>query len=150
MTSVGAPSERRTRLAAYALVRDADGRLLLCRIAAGDSAAGYWTLPGGGVEWGEDPADAVLRELGEETGLSGVVDAVAGVYSRTYEPGWTADGLPLHAVGIVYHVIPAPGDLRVELDGSTDTCAWFAPDDLEAVPLVTLVSWALRLPVPPR
>lgn len=150
MTSVRAPSERRTRLGAYALIRDADGRILLCRLAPDDPGAGYWTLPGGGVEWGEDPADAVLRELDEETGLSGVVDAVAGVYSRTYEPGWTADGLPLHTVGIVFHVRVANGDLRVEVDGSTDACAWFAPDDLEGMPLVTLVRWALRLPVPPR
>lgn len=37
--------------------------MLLCRIAPGEADSGRWTLPGGGLEFGEDPADGVLREL---------------------------------------------------------------------------------------
>lgn len=53
---------RRQRLAAYAWCEDGD-RVLLCRIAPGEADSGRWTLPGGGLEFGEDPADGVLREL---------------------------------------------------------------------------------------
>ena len=63
-----------TRVAAYALVRDAEQRVLLVRIAPGYPAAGQWTLPGGGVNFAEDPAATVVRELAEETGLDGRVE----------------------------------------------------------------------------
>ncbi len=59
------------RVGAYAIVTDESSRILLCRIAPGYPAAGMWTLPGGGVDHGEHPDDAVLRELREETGLAG-------------------------------------------------------------------------------
>ncbi|WP_280463409.1 NUDIX hydrolase [Nocardia carnea] len=68
------------RLAAYA-VCVTDGRVLLAchRSRDGEST---WTLPGGRVEHGEDPCDAVTRELTEETGCHGIVERLLGVDSR--------------------------------------------------------------------
>ena len=68
---------QRTRLAAYAWC-EAEDAVLLCRIAPGYPDPGAWTLPGGGLDFGEDPADGVLRELREETGLGGQIDGLLG------------------------------------------------------------------------
>lgn len=51
-----------------------DGRVLAARRTRPASAAGRWELPGGKVEPGEDPAAAVVREIGEELGCTVEVD----------------------------------------------------------------------------
>lgn len=50
------------------LTYDADGRLLLIR-RRNDPGRGLWSVPGGRVEPGESDAEAVVREMAEETGL---------------------------------------------------------------------------------
>jgi len=55
-------------VAACALV-DADGRVLLARRPPGRQLAGLWEFPGGKVEKGERPEEALIREMGEELGI---------------------------------------------------------------------------------
>jgi 8-oxo-dGTP diphosphatase len=55
-------------VAAVALV-DADGRVLLAQRPEGKAMAGLWEFPGGKVEAGEIPEEALIRELHEELGI---------------------------------------------------------------------------------
>jgi ADP-ribose pyrophosphatase YjhB (NUDIX family) len=135
---------RWTRVAAYALCTDSAGRVLLVRIAPAYPAAGRWTLPGGGLKFGEDPEAAVLRELTEETGLIGIVESIALIDSRTRaaEP---ARGIGAwHAIRIVYRVEITGGELRDERDESSDAAAWFTRAEVADLPVVDLVEVALR------
>lgn len=63
------------------IVFDADGRLLLIR-RGHEPSAGLWSLPGGRVEPGETDAEAVVRELHEETGLTVRPTGLAGTVTR--------------------------------------------------------------------
>jgi len=130
------------RVGAYAIVTDPDARILLCRIAPGYPAAGKWTLPGGGVDHGEHPDDAVLRELDEETGLAGTRGPVVSIWSGRIEKPSSRPG-PLHWVAIIYRVAAEPAPLRLEVGGSTDDCRWFTLDEAVALPAVEMVSGAL-------
>ncbi|MFJ7422674.1 NUDIX hydrolase [Streptomyces uncialis] len=112
------------RLAAYAVCVE-DGRVLL---AAHVPAKGgiNWTLPGGGVEQAEDPFDAVIREVAEETGCEAVVERLLGVDSRIIPAAERAvPGGPEHQnVGVFYQVRVTGGRLRPEPNGATAGCVW--------------------------
>ncbi len=131
----------RVRLAAYAWAED-DARLLLVRLAPTEAGAGLWMLPGGGLGFGEDPADGVLRELTEETGLVGTVDELLAVRSRVADPVETRSGHRIHVVAVLYRVSIVGGELRDETDESTDRAAWIPLDELEALPSTPLLDWA--------
>jgi len=117
---------RRRRIGAYGVCRDARGRVLLVRAARGTQYGGVWLLPGGGVEHGEHPDDAVAREFSEETGL-GVVSA----HPREIGLSLFRSGDQLvHNDRIIYDVVVGDGDLRAETDGSTDRARWFDDDEV--------------------
>jgi len=140
-----------TRVAAYALVLDPGERLLLCRLSGEELYAGSWTLPGGGLDFGEHPRDAVLRELNEETGLTGEIESLAAVESFARADVTDPDGpLRFQAIQIVYRVRLIGGRLRDERAGSTDRAAWFARTDLDALPMVDLAIVGARMAYEPE
>jgi ADP-ribose pyrophosphatase YjhB (NUDIX family) len=70
-----------------AVATDAQGRLLLVR-RANEPGRGLWSLPGGRVEPGESDAEALTREVAEETGLAVRVGGLIGrVRIGTYDVG---------------------------------------------------------------
>ncbi len=70
-----------------------------------DPRAGAWCLPAGFMEYGETPERCALRELKEETGLSGNLDGLFGVYTGTDDPR-------VRAVLIIYAAERAGGRLK--------------------------------------
>jgi ADP-ribose pyrophosphatase YjhB (NUDIX family) len=111
--------------------------VLLTRNSAASEFPGLWGLPGGGVEQGEHPDEAVVRECAEETGLR---VRIAGLHAVTADvarlPG---SGAIEHTDRIVYDVVPYGGDLRPEPDGTTDRVAWVVPDDRPLMPFTARV-----------
>ena len=134
------------RVAAYAVVTDDDGRILLARWTEGRRIA--WTMPGGGLEPGEAPEDAVRRELREETGYTVKVGELLGIHSRvipaTQRVRKNTDS-PLHTLRIVYRASVSGGKLRFETDGSTDMAEWFPLTAVAELQRVKLVDIALRM-----
>ncbi|WP_457099795.1 NUDIX hydrolase [Microbacterium sp. P5_E9] len=133
------------RVAAYAVITDDDGRILLAHWNEGGRSG--WTLPGGGLDPGEDPEGAARREVHEETGYEVVLDGLIGVDSRVIPLAHrlTPDASgPLHALRIVYRATVTGGHLRNEADGSTDRAEWFPLESVHALHRVKLVDVGLR------
>jgi ADP-ribose pyrophosphatase YjhB (NUDIX family) len=124
---------------------DDQRRILLSRLSAIEVDVGAWTLPGGGLNFGEHPDAAVIRELEEETGLHGEIEELAGVFSHVYRRSRAANGGDLHFLGILYRVRIVGGELRDEVDGSTDTAAWFRGDELAGIRLVEIARFGIEL-----
>ncbi len=136
------------RWGAYAVVLR-DGQVLLSRLAPRISATELWTLPGGGIDHGEDPRDAVVREVHEETGLHVAVGPTARTYSW-HQPGrvWDGEVRDSHGVRLVYEgwaAKDAPAPHVVEVDGSTVDAAWHPLDRVldGTLPTTALVTEAL-------
>lgn len=132
-----------TRVGAYGYSVH-DGALLLTQISDTDPEAGFWTLPGGGLSWGEDPEEALHRELWEETGLKGTVEGLLGIDSLVL-PAERRPGLAaLHSIRIVYRVATSGTPRVTEAGGSTIRARWVPLDELDSLPVVDLVAFALH------
>ena len=144
----------RQRIGAYGILTRTDRgahELLLTRISPTDYGAGMWTLPGGGIDHGEHPDDAVVREVYEETSLQVRVRAVHTVTSL-HVVGHNRNGVleDFQGVGIIYSVAAVPGSdldaLRVvEEDSSTDLVEWVPLDQVADRQLTNVAHGALAL-----
>ncbi|MER6160105.1 NUDIX domain-containing protein [Streptomyces sp. NPDC001868] len=133
------------RLAAYAVCIEGE-RVLLVRSVASDGES-QWSLPGGKVEHGEDPFDAVIREIGEETGCEAVVERLLGVDSRVIRSAErAAPGAPDHQnIGVFYRARITGGRLRPEPNDDVVESVWTPLPDVAGLRRSSLVDIGLAL-----
>ena len=130
------------RVGAYAVI-ERDGAVLLARWVGSDPPR--WTLPGGGLDHGEDPRDAAVREVEEETGYHVAlrqllsVESFRGLVERPDGP------VDHQAICILYTAEVVGGALRDEVDGSTDTAAWVPLADVPGLTRGGLVDLGLAV-----
>jgi 8-oxo-dGTP diphosphatase len=129
-SGAGAP---RPEVCVGAVVMDRDRLLLIQR--GHEPAAGRWSIPGGRVHPGERLADAVLRELAEETGLDGVCGPLVGWVERF--------GPDYHFVILDFEVVPAGSDPPVAGDDAV-AVAWVPLDQVAGYDLVNGLADFLR------
>lgn len=140
----GELNHRRQRISAYGVVVSG-GDILLARIADGYPGAASWTLPGGGLDWGEAPEAALHRELFEEAGLRGEILSLLGIDSLRLERTRNGKRVGYHALRIIYEVA-ASGEPRVtEVNGSVSESRWIPLEEIPHLPTVELVAAALRM-----
>ena len=142
-------SRRHQRFAAYGVVTDPAGRVLLTLISPDYPGAGRWHLPGGGTDFGEGAAAGLLRELVEETDQRGRIDRLINVSHRHHYNAVGPEGVPIdwHGVRVVFRVrVDEPTEPRVvESRGSTTAAAWYLPEAAARLPLSEVAREALAL-----
>lgn len=117
---------QRQRLASYALVVSGRG-LLATEFSERTAVPGLWSLPGGGIDPGENPAQTVQREVFEETGQR--IEVLQFIDVQTdHWIGHSPSGVveDFHAVRLIYHAVcPDPTDPVVhDQGGTTADSAW--------------------------
>jgi ADP-ribose pyrophosphatase YjhB (NUDIX family) len=117
-----------------AIVRDGDGRLLLVQ-RGHDPEAGRWSLPGGRVEPGETDAQALTREMREETGLIVTPGLLVGAVER---PGTENTVLDIRD-----YAATVTGGTLAAGDDAADA-RWVPSADVTSLPLTTGLADILR------
>jgi ADP-ribose pyrophosphatase YjhB (NUDIX family) len=108
-----------------AVIKDDQGRLLLIKRGHAPGA-GLWSLPGGRIEPGETDAEALVREMREETGLTVEPGQLVGIVRRPAQDG---DVLDIRD----YAATVTGGTLRAGDDAAE--ARWVAPGELDSLPI---------------
>lgn len=124
--SDNAPSSRRLLLVAAAALIDSSGRVLITQRPQHKQLGGLWEFPGGKVELGEAPEQALVRELKEELDLTVEPDALDpfAFASHAYPD--------FHLLMPLYVVTKWAGVVKLE-PNSAQASAWLKPQDLRSV-----------------
>lgn len=137
------------RVAAYAVVV-VDDRVLLTQLSDDTPSPGLWTLPGGGIDHGESPLEAVVREVREETAhdLRDVRVLDVGSHRFTGRSPVTRRLEDFQSIQVVYtaDVQQVREPEVLDVGGSTSQARWVALGELADLPLGTTARrWLARV-----
>ncbi|WP_432493945.1 NUDIX hydrolase [Kineococcus gypseus] len=138
----------RQRLAAYAVVVSPAREILLTRLSTLTPSPGRWTLPGGGVDHGEHPLTAAVREVHEETGMDVDVERLVDIGSEHFT-GRSPRGVleDFHAVRVL--VTATARQVReprvLDVGGSTDLSSWVPLEEAERWGLVGVAQRGVQI-----
>lgn len=109
---------------AIAIIVVDNGKVLLMKRKGGSTGVGEWSIPGGGVEYMEDPLDAARRELHEETGLLSNSFEMVGYSNDTHHKE------KLHYVTFTFFARNVQGVARIAEPRKCSEIGWFSVDAL--------------------
>ncbi|MFC8046531.1 NUDIX hydrolase [Nocardia sp. NPDC057353] len=122
-----APAPNSVKVAVSALVQDDEGRILLIR----RTDNGKYSIPGGGLEAGETVAQAVVREVREETGIEVEVTQLVGVFSDPDHVIAYDDGEVRQEFSICFRADPVGGTPQRSSESSE--VVWLSPGELSGL-----------------
>jgi 8-oxo-dGTP diphosphatase len=116
-------SERKFPKVGVGVVIWRDGKILLLK-RKGSHGAGTWSLPGGHLEWGENPVQTGAREVTEETGLTVQEIWPLSLYTNDVFPNGEHHYITLYLLAV------CTGEPRIMEPNKCDGWAWFSPSGL--------------------
>lgn len=133
-----APPANSVKVAVSAVVQDNQGRILLIR----RSDNGKYSIPGGGLEAGETVAQAVVREVLEETGIEVDVTDLVGVFSNPDHVIAYDDGEVRQEFSVCFRAKPVGGAPRLS-DEST-AVEWISLEQLRELDIHPSIMLRIR------
>jgi len=100
--------------------------------------AGKWNQPAGWIDLGENPLEAVKREVLEETGYRFVPEALLGVYSLVRQDLKEKLGATPHAIKLIFTGKIENMDSPAVITDEIEEVRWFTPEEIYAMDKVTL------------
>lgn len=119
-----APAANSLKVAVSAFVQDAKGRILMIHRTDNDK----YSIPGGGMEVGETVADAVVREVTEETGILVRPTGLLGIFSNPRHVIAYDDGEVRQEFSLCFKAEPIGGSPRTSSESKA--VRWVSPDEL--------------------
>lgn len=136
--------KKHTHLGVYGVLV-IDDKILLIKKARGPHT-GKWDLPGGSIEFGEEPGETLKREFWEETGITNIEGQIHDSISYTMIYPYSDSQLEeLHHIGIIYDVTLLDADFELKINGDGQDSQGAEWIDIEQLPNLELTPFVKKI-----